>query len=86
MSKTEDAKKISKKEARKMVYDKLAGALAEYKDVVKEKRFTTNLKKASKLFAADIAKASNKMNGQPRKKRKHAENNGEIQLEQHLAE
>lgn len=87
MSKTEEAKKISKKEARKMVYDKLAGALAEYKDVVKEKRFTTNLKKASKLFAADIAKASNKMNGeQPRKKRKHAENNGEIQHEQHLAE
>lgn len=86
MSKTDDAKKISKKEARKMVYDKLAGALSEYKDVVKEKRFTTNLKKASKLFAADIARASNKLNGQTGKKRKHAGNNGELQHQHQLAE
>lgn len=48
--------KLSKKEARKLVYEKLAGALAEYKDSLKEKRFVNNLKKASKLFAADIAK------------------------------
>jgi hypothetical protein len=45
--------KLSKKEARKLVYEKLATALAEYKSSVKEKK----LKKASKLFAADIAKA-----------------------------
>ncbi|MEQ1676447.1 MAG: hypothetical protein ABL876_07095 [Chitinophagaceae bacterium] len=48
--------KISKKEARKLVYEKLAVALAEYKDSLKEKRFISNLKKASRLFAADIAK------------------------------
>ena len=49
--------KLSKKEARKIVYEKLSNALAEYKANVKEKKFDSNLKKASKLFAADIAKA-----------------------------
>ena len=49
--------KLSKKEARKIVYEKLSGALAEYRASVKEKKFDSNLKKASKLFAADIAKA-----------------------------
>jgi len=50
-------KKISKKEARKIVSEKIATALSEYRTSVKEKKFETNLKKASKLFAADIAKA-----------------------------
>ena len=50
-------KKLSKKEARKLVSEKIATALAEYRSNVKEKKFSTNLKKASKLFAADIAKA-----------------------------
>jgi hypothetical protein len=45
--------KLSKKEARKLVYERLSTALAEYKSSVKEKK----LKKVSKLFAADIAKA-----------------------------
>ena len=49
--------KLSKKEARKIVYEKFSNALAEYKANLKEKKFDTNLKKASKLFAADIAKA-----------------------------
>jgi len=49
--------KLSKKEARKIVYEKLSNALAEYKANVKEKKFDSNLKKASRLFAADIAKA-----------------------------
>jgi len=49
--------KLSKKEARKIVYEKLSGALAEYRASVKEKKFDSNLKKASKLFSADIAKA-----------------------------
>ncbi len=49
--------KLSKKDARKIAYEKLSAALAEYKTGVKEKRFASHLKKASKLFAADIAKA-----------------------------
>ena len=51
------SKRLSKKQARRIVYDKLATALAEYRAGVKEKKFSSNLKKASKLFAADIAKA-----------------------------
>jgi hypothetical protein len=50
--------KVTKKEARKVVYEKLAGALAEFKGTVSEKKFRNKLKKASKLFAVDIAKAS----------------------------
>ena len=64
-------KKISKKDARKLIFNKLAMALAEYKDIVKEKRFISNLKKVSKLFAADIAKGSKKMNGKIRNKHKN---------------
>ena len=52
--------KVTKKEARKVVYEKLAGALAEFKDAVSEKKFRSKLKKASKLFAVDIAKAAKK--------------------------
>ena len=51
------SKKLSKKQARKIAYEKLSAAFAEYKTGIKEKRFTSQLKKASKLFAADIAKA-----------------------------
>ena len=54
------AKKLSKKQARKIVSEKIATALAEYRSSVKEKKFDSNLKKASKLFAADIAKAIGK--------------------------
>jgi len=57
------AAKVSKKEARKVVYEKLAAALAEYKNSLKEKRFVSNLKKASNLFAGDIVKAMKKSKG-----------------------
>jgi len=56
-TKEKNSKKLSKKEARKIAYQKLSAAFAEYKTGMKEKRFTSQLKKASKLFAADIAKA-----------------------------
>lgn len=51
---------LSRKDVQKLVYEKLAGALAEYKESLKEKKFTRNLKKASKLFAADIARTIGK--------------------------
>jgi hypothetical protein len=56
-----DNSKVSKKQARKVVYEKLAGALAEFRGTVDEKKFRNKLKKASKLFAVDIAKAVNKL-------------------------
>jgi hypothetical protein len=60
MSQKNSTKKLSKKEARQQVYDKLALALAEFKTAIKDKKFENNLLKASKLFADDIAKAANK--------------------------
>ncbi|HEX4373531.1 MAG TPA: hypothetical protein VHZ50_09545 [Puia sp.] len=62
-----EAKKASKKEIRLSVYNKLAHALNEYKKDIKPKKFETNLKKASKLFATDIAKAPHKQNGTVKK-------------------
>ena len=59
--------KLSKMEARKIVYDRFSNALAEYKSSLKEKKFDSNLKKASKLFAADIAKAVAKQKQQLKK-------------------
>ena len=53
-------KKPTKKETRKEVFEKLSGALAEYKGKLNEKKFENNLKKASKLFAVDILKAIKK--------------------------
>ena len=56
-SKDLPVKKVTKKELRKQVYEKLAGALAEYKNGFSEKKFDNRLKKVSKVFALDIAKA-----------------------------
>ena len=58
----------SKKDARKVIYDKLDAALSEYKSSVKEKRFTANLKKASRILAADIAKGLKKKKDKVKKK------------------
>jgi len=53
-------KKQIKKAVRKQVYEKLAGALADFKTGIGEKKFESKLRKASKLFAVDITKASKK--------------------------
>jgi hypothetical protein len=53
-------KKLTKKQVKKEVFEKLSGALAEYKNKLDKKKFETKLKKASKLFAVDIAKAFNR--------------------------
>ena len=58
--KTVIIKKPTKKETRKEVFEKLSGALAEYKGKVNEKKLENNLKKASKLVAVDIVKAIKK--------------------------
>jgi hypothetical protein len=53
-------KKISRKDIRQAIYDRLSTALAEYKSGMKEKRFDSNLKKVSRLFADEITKAASK--------------------------
>jgi hypothetical protein len=83
MSKKETAsKKVTKKQARSIVYDKLSGALAEYKGSVKPKKFETHLKKASKLFAEDIAKASGKKNNDNKKAQKKKPNKKSTQAKE----
>jgi hypothetical protein len=72
-SKDLPVKKISKKELRKEVYEKLAGALAEYKTGINEKKFDNRLKKVSKTFALDIAKAVK--NGKQKNKREERSKN-----------
>jgi hypothetical protein len=63
---TPPKEKKSKKQVRQTVYEKLAAALADYKAQLKGKKFENNLRKASKLFAADISKAS-RLNGTKKK-------------------
>ncbi len=60
IEKTTTEKKPSKKETRKEVFEKLSGALAEYKSNLNEKKFETKLKKASKLVATEIVKSIKK--------------------------
>lgn len=64
--------KVSKKETQKEIFVKLSDALAEYKSTLSEKKFETKLKKASKLFAVDIAKAFNRKSKESKKKLKVA--------------
>ena len=52
--------KLSKKKIKKEIFEKLAGALSEYKNKLDKKKFESKLKKASKLFAVDLIKASKK--------------------------
>jgi len=60
--KTTPVKTLTKKQAKKEVFQKLSGALAEYKNRLDKKKFQSKLKKATKLFAVDIARAIKKEN------------------------
>jgi hypothetical protein len=60
-------KQLTKKQARKIVFQKLSSALVEYKHGLKEKKLNRSLKKLSKDLAADIVKAE-KQNGKFTKK------------------
>ena len=72
-------KKLSKKEIRNRVYDKLAAAMEEFKGQVKEKRFASNLKKASRMFADDLVKGMKKTKKE--KKVKPAKNKLKVKKE-----
>ena len=62
MAKNQDTKKISRKETRKIILDKITGALVDYKNELKDKKIAANLKKLSKLLASD-KKFAGKHNG-----------------------
>jgi hypothetical protein len=59
--------KLTKKEIDKAIREKLTGALSDYRQDLGEKKFTTRIKKASKLFSRSVAKLSKK-NTQKNKK------------------
>jgi len=63
MSKLHATKTPSKKETRKIIYEKLSSALGEYRGELKEKKVARNLKKFSKVLADDIARSARKRNG-----------------------
>lgn len=52
--------KISKKEFRRAILEKMEAALADYKKELGEKQFSTRIKKASKLFSRNIEKIRKK--------------------------
>ena len=65
MGKKIETKKIEVKRLRKEVQEKLAAALADYKNGVPEKKYSKTLKKASKLFVSTFEKS----NGKPKPKK-----------------
>ena len=50
----------NKKQVRKEIGEKLAGALADYKQELGEKKLATRVKKVSKLISRDLLKISKK--------------------------
>jgi hypothetical protein len=66
-SKPKTGGKLSKKEINKVIQEKLAGVLADYRQDLGEKKFATRIKKASKLFSRGVGK-SDKKNTQKSKK------------------
>ena len=55
-----DSKKLLKQGIQKEVFDKLAGALADYKDKLNKKKLESKIKKTSRSIAGDIIKAVKK--------------------------
>ena len=57
----------SKKQVRKEIFEKLSGALAEYKQELGEKQLATRVKKASKLISRDLEKAGRRQRAKAKK-------------------
>lgn len=57
----------NKKQVRREIGEKLAGALAEYKQELGEKKLATHVKKVSKLISRDLLKISKRQNRQTKK-------------------
>jgi hypothetical protein len=61
MGKKRETKKIQVKKLRKEVQEKLAAALADYKNGLPDKKYSKTLKKASKLFVSSFEKSNEKV-------------------------
>ncbi|HEY4109945.1 hypothetical protein [Puia sp.] len=62
----------NKKQVRKEIGEKLAGALAEYKQEIGEKKLATHVKKVSKLISRDLLKSSKKQRNEKKRAAKPA--------------
>lgn len=49
---------LKEKKLRKVIEERLAITLLEYRPILGDKKFDSRIKKAGKLFAADIVKSS----------------------------
>ncbi len=78
MGKKQETKKVKVKELRKEVQQKLAVALADYKNGWPDEKYNKTLKKASKLFVTDLARVEEKSKAR-KKEEKPAE---EIRIEE----
>lgn len=67
-STTNSRKTDHKKQLRKEIYEKLTGALSDYKKELGDKKLATHVKKASKLISRDLEKISKKQAEQRKKK------------------
>lgn len=72
IKKTLTPQKITKKEINKEINGKLANAFTSYKVKLGKKKFNNILKKASKIFAESLIKASRKTNKTVAEKKKAA--------------
>ncbi|MFI5132867.1 MAG: hypothetical protein ACHQEB_00960 [Chitinophagales bacterium] len=71
MGKNQETKKIKVKELRKEVQQRLAVALADYKNGWPDEKYNKTLKRASKLFVTDLERVEEK--GKDKTKKKKAE-------------
>lgn len=69
MGKKQETKKVKVKELRKEVQQKLAVALADYKNGWPDEKYAKTLKKASKLFVTDLARVEEKVKDKTKKKK-----------------
>jgi hypothetical protein len=70
MGKKKDPKKVMVKQLRKEVQQRLATALADFKNGWPEEKYNKTLRRASKLFVTYLARAEEKVKEKKTKKKK----------------
>lgn len=70
MGKKKDTKKVMVKQLRKEVQQRLATALADFKNGWPDEKYNKTLKRASKLFVTDLARVEEKSKEKKGKKKK----------------
>jgi hypothetical protein len=69
MGKKKETKKVIVKQLRKEVQQRLATALADFKNGWPEEKYNKTLKRASKLFVTDLARVEEKAKDKTKKKK-----------------